>query len=381
MADASAQNRQPADRAVERWRGRIAAGWRRLQSDWFIVALIGVVATASVVPCRGAGADVFGALATIAISMLFFLQGARLSREAIIAGVTHWRLHLAIGSATFALLPLLGLGLIALAHHELPPLLCTGVLFVAVLPSTVQSSIALTSIARGNVAGAVCAASASNLLGMVLTPLLLGLLAQMHGGTVDLTGVAKILLQLFAPFAIGHALRPWIGAWADRNRAVLAVTDRGSILLVVYTAFSTAVMHGIWRQVPPDTLVAIGVADALLLGTGLTVMTGACRLAGVSRADEVAIVFCGSQKSLVAGVPMANVLFAGPTVGIVLLPIMIYHQLQLLICAWLARRYAAAAQAPRPPLSGVRAVWLRPLPQLVPIRIRPTPHTSRSLDG
>ena len=207
----------------------IAAGYRWLQPDWFILALIGIVTTASMLPCHGAGGHVFSVLAVAAISSLFFLQGARLSREAILPGITHWRLHLAITSATFALFPLLGLALIGTAHDELPSLLRTGVLFVAVLPSTVQSSIALTSIARGNVAGAVCAASASNLIGMVLTPLMLGALLHLHGGGVDLAGLSKILLELFVPFAIGHALRPWIGSWADRNRAILAITDRGSI--------------------------------------------------------------------------------------------------------------------------------------------------------
>jgi sodium/bile acid cotransporter 7 len=344
---------------------RAAGIYRRARPDWFILALIAVVATASLLPCRGVGAHVFGMLAVAAISSLFFLQGARLSREAIVAGMTHWRLHLAIASATFVLFPLLGLGLIGIAHQELPSVLRTGVLFVAVLPSTVQSSIALTSIARGNVAGAVCAASASNLIGMVLTPLLLGALLRLHGGGIDIAGLFKILLELFVPFAVGHALRPWIGGWADRNRAVLAVTDRGSILLVVYTAFSAAVIHGIWSQLPLATLASIVAADAVLLAASLTVMTFACRFAGMSRSDEVAIVFCGSQKSLIAGVPMANVLFAGSAVGIILLPIMIYHQLQLFVCAWLARRYAASVDDVT---AGVVYEWA---PRMAPARIRP----------
>jgi solute carrier family 10 (sodium/bile acid cotransporter), member 7 len=347
---------------------KLARGWKRFRPDWFVLSLLAVVTAATLLPCYGAGADVFGMLGMAAISSLFFLQGARLSREAVLAGITHWRLHLAIASSTFVLFPLLGLGLSGTAGHQLPSLVRTGLLFVAVLPSTVQSSVALTSIARGNVAGAVCAASASNLLGMILTPLLLGALLHTHGGGVDLAGIAKILLQLFVPFALGHALRPWIGGWADRNRKLLAITDRGSILLVVYTAFSAAVMHGIWQQLPLATLLMIGIADAVLLAAALTVMTVACRLAGMSREDEVAIVFCGSQKSLVTGVPMANVLFAGPTVGIILLPMMIYYQLQLFVCAWVARRYAAGAGR------GMRT-WrpilrrLAPLQQMAPVPV------------
>lgn len=353
--------------AARRRLGGIAGGVRRLHPDWFILGLIAVVATASIAPCHGAGAHVFETLGVAAISSLFFLQGARLSREAIVAGITHWRLHAAIASATFILFPLIGLALVGMAHH-LPAALRTGLLFVAVLPSTVQSSIALTSIGRGNVAGAVCAASASNLLGIILTPLMLGALLSVHGGGVDLGGIAKILLELFVPFVLGHALQPQIGAWVDRNRGVLAVTDRGSILLVVYTAFSAAVMHGIWSQLPVPALAAIVVADVVLLAAGLTAMTLFCRLSGMSHADEVAIVFCGSQKSLVTGVPIANVLFAASSAGIVLVPIMIYYQLQLFVCAWLARRYAAAAEPVQAPAGPARS--LAPLRQFAPARVR-----------
>ena len=319
-----------------------ARKWPR--PDWFLVGLIAVVATASVLPCDGAGARVFGVLAVAAIASLFFLQGARLSREAIVAG-THWRLHLAIASSTFILFPLLGLGLHALGKHQLPSLLLIGIMYVCVLPSTVQSSVALTSIARGNVAGAVCAASVSNLAGMVLTPLLLGALLRLHGGGIDFAAVWRILLELFVPLLIGHLLRPWIGDWADRNHAVFAVTDRGSILLVVYTAFSAAVVHGVWHQLALSTLALIVLADGMLLSAALTIMTVACRASGTSRADEVAIVFCGCEKSLVTGVPMANLLFAASAAGVILLPLMIYYPLQLFVCAWLARRYAASAIA------------------------------------
>jgi solute carrier family 10 (sodium/bile acid cotransporter), member 7 len=314
-----------------------------LRTEWFVLALGLVVMTASVVPCYGTGANVFNHLAAFAISSLFFLQGARLSRDAILGGMTHWRLHLAIMCTTFVLFPVLGFGLIGLFHAALTDPLQTGILFVCALPSTVQSSIALTSIARGNIPGAICAATASNLIGIVLTPLLLAAVGSVHGGGVDFGGVWKIFLELLAPFFAGHMLRPWIGNWADRNRGVLAITDRGSILLVVYAAFSAAVIHGIWHQLPPVTLAVLVCVDAMLLAAVLVLVTVGSRALAMSRADEVAVVLCGSQKSLVTGVPMANALFAGAAVGLVLLPIMIYHMLQLFVCAWLARRYAHSA--------------------------------------
>jgi sodium/bile acid cotransporter 7 len=316
-------------RAMIRWR-----------PDTFVVALAATVTLATLLPCRGTGATIFGTLGMVAIGSLFFLQGARLSREAIISGMTNWRLHLAIAVTTFALFPMLGTAFTALFPHALTRTLVLGVLFLCALPSTVQSSIALTSIAQGNVAGAVCAATASSLIGLLLTPMLFGLMAHLYGGAIDVSGMWKIFGELLLPFVVGHLLRPWIGAWAARNRSVLAVTDRSSILLVVYTAFSAAVMHGIWHQLPPMTLLVLGLVVAVLLATALLITHAGARVCGLDHADQVAVVFCGSQKSLVAGIPIAGVLFSGPTLGVVVLPIMLYHPMQLVVCAWLARRFA-----------------------------------------
>jgi solute carrier family 10 (sodium/bile acid cotransporter), member 7 len=313
---------------------------RRLRPDVFVMALTGTVAVATLLPCQGSSARIFHAAGIGAIALLFFLQGARLSREAILAGMTNWKLHAAIAGTTFVLFPILGSALITLTPHALDGTLVLGVLFLCALPSTVQSSIALTSIAQGNVAGAVCAATASSLMGLLLTPLLFGFLAHVRGSGVDVSGMWLVLAQLLLPFVTGHLLRPWIGPWATRNKALLAITDRGSILLVVYTAFSAAVVHGIWQQLPPAMLGALAIVVAGLLAAALLITCAGARAFGFAHADEVATVFCGSQKSLVAGIPIASVLFAGPTLGVVVLPIMIYHPLQLVVCAWLARRYA-----------------------------------------
>ena len=312
----------------------------QLRPDWFVLSLIATVAAASLLPCHGTTAGVFSTLGMFAIGSLFFLQGARLSRAAVIAGITHWRLHLGIAVCTFTLFPLLGSALIALFPHAMGRELWLGLLFVCALPSTVQSSIALVSIAQGNVAGAVCAATGSNLLGFVLTPLLLAVTTHLHGGSVDVTGIWKVMLDLLAPFIAGHLLRPWIGPWVERNRPVLTITDRSSILLVVYTAFSAGVIHGIWHQLPPVMLATLTLAAAMLLAMVLVTAVLGSRAFGFDRGDEIAIVLCGSQKSLVTGVPMANALFPAAIVGQVMLPLMIYYLMQLLVGAWLARRYA-----------------------------------------
>lgn len=311
--------------------------------DGFVIALACVVVAATVFPCRGEWAHAFHIAGVVAIAALFFLQGARLSRGAVVLGMTHWRLHAAIGATTFVLFPLLGLGLLAAAPHLLPQPLFLGVLFVCALPSTVQSSIALTSIAGGNVPGAVCAATVSNIGGIALAPLLFGAMSKLRGAGIDLMAIWQVGLQLLLPFAAGHALRPWIGAWAERNRAVLSVTDRSSILLIVYSAFSAAVVRGIWQQVPPARLAELALLMMILLGLILLITTLVSRSLGLARDDEAALVFCGSQKSLVSGVPIANALVSGAALGPLLLPIMLYHPLQIFVCAWLARRYSSAA--------------------------------------
>jgi sodium/bile acid cotransporter 7 len=318
----------------------------RMRPDNFTMLIVSMVLLATILPAQGLAAVYIDYLAMFAIGLLFFLQGARLSGEAVVAGMTHWRLHLLILACTFVLFPVLGFGLRALAPGLLTQPLWLGVLFLCMLPSTVQSSIAFTSIGRGNIAAAVCAATASNLLGMAITPLLVGVLLATHGGGISFDEITKIVLQLLLPFGVGHMLRPWIGPWAARNKKLLSYTDRSSILLVVYTAFSGAVVEGIWRTVPLHDLGTLVVLDAVLLLAVLLITTWGARLLGFNKADEVTIVFCGSKKTLASGIPMANVLFAGPTVGMVVLPLMIFHQMQLMVCAALARRYAARFDQP-----------------------------------
>ncbi|MBV8156242.1 MAG: bile acid:sodium symporter [Dyella sp.] len=315
---------------------------RRFLPDRFTCALIVTVALASVTPCRGATASAFNVLTDAAIALLFFLHGAKLSREAVIAGMTHWRLHLTVLASTFVLFPLLGVALRPLLSPLVTPDLYLGVLFLCTLPSTVQSSIAFTSMARGNIPAAICAASASSLLGIFITPLLVGVLLESHGqGGMSWDAVGAIVLQLLVPFVAGQVARRWMGRWVERRRAMLSYVDQGSILLVVYTAFSAAVLQGLWKQMPLPVLGGLLIVNAVLLAIALLMTRYGARLLGFNRADEITIVFCGSKKSLASGVPMAKVLFAGHPLGAIVLPIMLFHQIQLMTCAVLARRYAA----------------------------------------
>ncbi|SDQ81138.1 bile acid:sodium symporter family protein [Paraburkholderia tuberum] len=312
--------------------------------DNFTLCLVGTVILASFLPVHGQAAAGFNWVTNIAVGLLFFLHGAKLSREAIIAGATHWRLHLVVLLSTFALFPLLGLALKPVLSPLVTPSLYAGVLFLCTLPSTVQSSIAFTSIAKGNVPAAVCSASASSLLGIFVTPALVSVIVTNQaasGGASPWHTTGKIVLQLLVPFVAGQLLRPLIGKWIEKNRGVLKFVDQGSILLVVYGAFSEAVTEGLWHTIPLSALGGLVVVNAVLLALALAVTIFASKRLGFSRADQITIIFCGSKKSLAAGVPMAKVIFASHAVGAVVLPLMLFHQIQLMVCAALAQRWGA----------------------------------------
>ncbi|WP_225781894.1 bile acid:sodium symporter family protein [Xenophilus sp. Marseille-Q4582] len=321
----------------------------RFLPDNFMLLLLATVALASLLPARGAVAQGLGGATTAAVSLLFFLHGAKLSRAAILAGIGHWRLHAMVVGATFVLFPLLGWALKPVLSPLVTPELYIGVLFLCALPSTVQSSIAFTSVARGNMPAAICAASGSTLMGIVFTPLLVGVLLGQNAGMGDpLAAVGRIALQLLLPFIAGHLLQPVIGGFVKRRAAVLKWVDQGSILLVVYAAFSHAVNDGLWTAMPLPALAGLALVCAVLLALVMGLLVWSSRRLGFSKEDEIAIVFCGSKKSLVSGVPMANVLFAANVAGAIVLPLMLFHQMQLMLCAYVARRYAQREESAVP---------------------------------
>lgn len=311
----------------------------KLKLEPYVIALFGMVVLASILPVRGEAAHGLSIIVKLAIALLFFLHGAKLSRESVVAGVTHWRLHLLILAFTFVMFPVLGLLISKLG--VLPTTLAAGILFLCCLPSTVQSSIAFTSIARGNVAAAVVAASASNLFGIFITPVLVGVLMHTQGGASGgWQSVRDIVVQLLLPFIAGQLARPLVSAWITKHKGLIGYVDRGSILLVVYSAFSEAVVGGIWHKISPPQLLILLVVCGVLLAIVLAATTFGARALGFSPEDEKAITFCGSKKSLATGVPMAGILFPGPTAGIIVLPLMIFHQIQLMACSVIAQHYA-----------------------------------------
>ena len=326
--------------------------WSRI--DRFLAAILLTVAFAAVMPARGEAAAAVGWLADAAIVLLFFMHGAKLSPEEALVGARHWRLHVMVFLSTFALFPLLGISARLLAPNFLPAPLWAGVILLTALPSTVQSSIVFTSVAGGNVPAAMCSATASSLVGVFLTPLIAGLLLASHGLDISARSVLGIVVQLLLPFVAGQLLRPWIGAYLTRHPLALKSVDYGSILILVYTAFSHGVVDGIWHQIDAGDLFKVALVDIALLAAVMTILTLGSRQLGFSRADEIAIVFCGSKKSLVNGVPIASLLFAGH-VGLVVIPLMLFHQIQLMVCASLARHYAARRVTATERHAGLRA--------------------------
>ncbi|ALD91291.1 solute carrier family 10 (sodium/bile acid cotransporter), member 7 [Cupriavidus gilardii CR3] len=316
--------------------------------DGFVLIMLAAIAVALAAPELGTGDGPLhlGLVTSLGVALVFFLHGAALSRDKLVAGAKHWRLHTFVQVFTYVVFPLIGAALMFALHDQLPADLLLGVFFLCALPSTVSSSVAMTSMARGNVPGAIFNATISGLIGMALTPLLMGLVISASGASMPLgkalTGVA---LQLLLPFALGQLARPVIGAWLGRHKAITSKIDRGVIVLIVYSSFCDATAEGLWHQYSWQTIASVMALAAVLLFAILATTTFVARRLGFAIEDEITAVFCGSKKSLANGIPMAKILFAGhPALGLLVLPLMVYHQLQLIVCSVMASRYANREQ-------------------------------------
>lgn len=314
----------------------------RLRIDPFIVALLAAALIASFLPATGAALDVLKIVSMVAIGLLFFLYGARLSTRETMAGLGHWRLHGVILATTFVAFPLAGLAAQMLEPSLLTRALAAGVLLLCLVPSTVQSNVVYTKISGGNVAGAVVSASLSNLIGVFLTPALVALLMSADA-EVHAESVLRIVLILFVPFVAGQLARPVIGRRLERREPQLRFFERGSIVLVVFVAFSEGAEADIWSTLSVWSVLILAGVCAVLLVVAQAWSWGVGRALGFSRADRIAILFCGSNKSLASGLPIASVLFAGGNVALLVLPLMIYHQMQIIAGGVIATRLARSS--------------------------------------
>lgn len=307
--------------------------------DRFVLAVLATVGAAIVLPCPDEAMPGLRLAARMAIALLFFLYGARLTPQAVWRGLGQWRLQALVLAGTFGLFPLLGLAASILVPGVLSPELYVGILFLCLLPSTVQSSIIFTGMAGGNVAAAVTATSASSLIGIVATPLLAATLLGARG-EVSVAGLEAVVLQLHVPFLAGLMARSWTAEWIERRRSFIGLVDRISVMLVVYMAVSAGLGSGIWQLVGTLDLVAVVLADMALLALALGTLVVVSRRLGLPQPDEVVVVFCGGNKSLVTGVSMMGALLPSAIAGVAVIPLILFHQTQLIVTAALASWYA-----------------------------------------
>lgn len=320
----------------------IENGLKRVGLDRYMMLLILTVVLATLLPAQGDFAAVLKVVTYWAVALLFFLYGAKLSTATIISGFANLRLQLGCLLCSFVLFPLLSLGLAPLSALWLPAAIGIGFLYIGCLPSTVQSSIAFTSVSGGNVAGAVCAASISNLIGVVLSPFLFSaLIPSGSGHGVDVSALWKICQQILLPFVVGQLCRPLLADFLNRNKLPTMIVDRGSILLIVYSAFSAGVISGIWQIISYADLAILVALCFGLLAVVMGVTLGAAAVTGMNRADRLALLYCGSTKSLATGLPMAGILFSGQNISLIILPLMLFHLIQLVTCAIISQRAAA----------------------------------------
>lgn len=276
------------------------------------------------------------------VMLVFFLHGVGLAPKKLRQGVANWRLHLFVQGATYLLFPLLGATIFFAGRDWLPTDLLLGLFYLCALPSTITSSVAMTALAHGNIAGAIFNATLSGLIGMLITPALVSLVVSTTGQSLPLLpAVLGVMQMLLLPFVLGQLLRPLLIDWLERARSVVTLLDRGVIVLIVHASFCESSKAKVWSSYPLLSMVLLFAITAALLALVLYITTRAARALRFSTEDEIAAVFCGSKKSLANGMPMASVLLAGHAgLGVLVLPMMIYHQLQLVVCSVLAQRYA-----------------------------------------
>lgn len=322
----------------------------KFKFDWFLWGMIIAVALAWVFPGPGAqGGWLHPELVNkLGVALIFFLNGVALSFAALKEGTLRWPLHLVVQATTFLLFPLIGWAAIGPVTWAAGANLALGFFFLCALPSTVSSSVAMTAAAKGNVPAAVFNATLSSLIGVFLTPFWVSLvLGRGQGVAMDLGDVIlDLVLWLLLPLLLGQLARPWLGDWAKRHKAALNYVDRGTILFIIYTSFCDSVVGGLWQGQGLWVIVGAVVGSALLFAIVFGLVNAACLRFGFTLPDRVAAVFCGSKKTIASGVPMAQLIFAGdPRLGVLLLPLMIYHPLQLIICGALANHWAAQAKS------------------------------------
>ncbi|HEX8595960.1 MAG TPA: bile acid:sodium symporter family protein [Pseudomonas sp.] len=317
---------------------------KRVVTDWFLCGMVLATVLAYFFPGFGASGGGMHAeyVINIGVFIVFFLHGVNLSSEQIKHGLKNWRLHIMVQAFTFIVFPVIWLLCDKALGSYVPALLMLGFLYLCALPSTISSSVALTGSAGGNVPAAILNASMSSVFGIFMTPWLVSLVVGTGSGGIDLgSTLLDLSLMLLLPLVLGQMLRPLLGKFFARHKKYTNLIDKIVILLLVYAAFCNSMVSGMWQTQGNSVILMAFIGSAALLAVILLLTTTTARLLKFNHADKVAAVFCASKKSLAAGAPMAALIFANnPALGLILLPIMIYHPMQLIVCSVMAESYA-----------------------------------------
>ncbi|MEO1658920.1 MAG: bile acid:sodium symporter family protein [Pseudomonadota bacterium] len=327
-----------------------AQAWAKKQSALLMILAAVLLGLLFPAPARLEGIFSLDTVTTIGIALIFFLHGANLAPKVFLSGVAAWRLHLLVQSTTFIAFPAIGALVYIFGSPWLSADARLGFFFLTALPSTISSAVALAASAGGQVPGAVFNASLSNLAGLLITPMLIALIGQAGDTEFDvLSAVIDIAQIVLVPFAAGQLARPLVKDQLERHKAFLKEFDRYVILLIVFKAFAETGAAGTWSRFSVGDYLGAIILAGLLLAAAFAVLPPIARAAGLSDDEQITALFCGGTKSLATGAPMAQILFAGlPSVGIIMLPLLIYHPAQLVVGAALAQRYAARQSQPAP---------------------------------
>ena len=312
----------------------------RWHPDWFVVGIIAAMVAGLVVEISAATRDLFSLIADLSVCLIFLVYGMRLRTSEVTAGLRNVKLQGLVLGCTYLLFPILGWALSFSVQPWLGEGFAHGFLYLALLPSTIQSSVTFVSIARGNVAAAVCSATVSNILGMFITPLLVLLFLNIGGASSG--GLTSVVTKLLLPFISGQILQPWVGSWWRAHKTLVKRMDNGSIILIVFSAVLNATAEGAWKGVTVWTLVILVMLCGVLLAAmlaGTWWIAGRC---GMQRDDRIVVLMCGSKKSLASGLPMAKALFPASIVGALIVPVVVFHQMQIFTCAIIANRLSRA---------------------------------------
>ena len=312
--------------------------------DWFLIGMVSCVVLATLFPDIGRSGGTIHAekLSDLGIALVFFFHGLGISRKNLRDGILSWKIHLCVQVMTFVVFPILAFLFCAVATPVIHNDLALGFYFLGAIPSTISSSVAMTAVARGNVPAAIFNASLSSILGIFLTPLIVSIFASTGGNALPLgETVTNLFILLFLPFLLGQILNPFFYKIILPYKNHINIFDKIVILMLVFSSFADSVYNGLWTKYGIRLLLETFVGAAILLTVALAGTTFVARLLRFKKTDEITAVFCGSKKTLAGGVPMAKLIFgSSPQIGLIVLPVMFYHQLQLLVCTILANRYA-----------------------------------------